>query len=80
MSVFSEEQLIFLKTVYDFCNLEYRGVKDDISLYEFIDDIIDQAFEDKEYRTALYQQFHTEQQIIYILSYICSKIWRQDKN
>jgi hypothetical protein len=74
MAVFSEEQLVFLNTVYDFCKMEYRTVKDNTLLSEFIDDIIYEALEDKEYRTALYQKFYNEEQIIYILSYICSKI------
>jgi hypothetical protein len=39
-------------------------------LCEFIHDIIEQALKDKEYRTALYQKFYNEEEIIYILSYI----------
>lgn len=74
--IFSQEQLIFLKTVYTFCEFEYHYyVKDDTTLSEFIDEVVDQALEDKEYSLALYQKFHTEDQIIYILSYVCAKIW-----
>lgn len=74
--IFSEEQIIFLKTVYTFCKFEYDFfIKKDDTLSDFIDSIIEQALEDKEYSLALHQKFHNEEQIIYILSYVCSKIW-----
>lgn len=74
--IFSEEQQIFLKTVYTFCKFEYDFfIKKDDTLSDFIDSILEQAFEDKEYSLALYQKFYIEEQIIYILSYVCVKIW-----
>lgn len=74
--IFSQEQKIFLKTVYTFCKFEYDFfIKKDDNLSDFIDNILDQAFEDKEYSLSLYQKFHNEEQIIYILSYVCTKIW-----
>lgn len=73
--MFSQDQLIFLKTVYDFCYTDYHWTKNDITLDEYIDGIIEQAFDDREYRAALYQKFHSQEQIIYILSYVCSEIW-----
>jgi len=72
MDVFSKEQLVFLKTVYKFCKLQHHYSE---THEEFINEVVDEAFEDKTYRLALYQKFHTKEQIIYILRYICAKIW-----
>lgn len=78
MNVFSEKQKIFLKTVYKFCKEDYEHFyyqENNKNLSNFIQHIIIQAFEDREYELALYQMFHTKEQIVYILSFVCSKIW-----
>lgn len=70
-----EEQYVFLKTIFDFCYHDFRYYNDYKKLKQFKKSIIEQAFEDKQYKNALMQFFNNKKCIITVLSFVTTVIW-----
>jgi hypothetical protein len=59
-----------------FCYQDMRYYNTYNNLKEYTKSIIDQSFEDKDYRNSLIQFFHDKKSIIKILSYVTNTIWK----
>jgi hypothetical protein len=74
-----DEQYVFLKTVFKFCYEDFCYYNDYKKLKQFKNSIIEQAFEDKQYKNALMQFFKDKKSIITVLSFVTTVIWNNNK-
>jgi hypothetical protein len=70
-----DEEVIFLKTVFNFCYQDIRYYNEYKNLKDFKKNIIEQAFEDRQYKNALIQFFYDEKSVITVLSFVTTMIW-----
>lgn len=73
--LFTDSQLTFLQTVFDFCYQDLRYYNDYKRLKEFKTSIIQQAFDDREYKQALLQFFVDKPCVINVLLFVTSVLW-----
>ena len=77
--LFTDSQLTFLQTVFDFCYQDLRYYNDYKRLKDFKKSIIKQAFEDREYKRALLQYFNNKSSVIDVLSFVTSMLWNNTR-